>query len=87
MSGLALGGLAFQSVLFLAWAYLALSVLFHLRKRAADRTGRHFPGPASFIAATREWLADPNERRRRLWLFVLTGALYGLMAVIWTLGD
>ncbi len=64
-----------QAVVFLIWAGLSFVVLFHLRRRAVDMTGRQFPGPFSFIEATREWLDDPEERRRKVWFFGLTAVL------------
>lgn len=62
--------LVLQAVVFVVWAALAFATLFHLRKRAADRTGRPIPGPIAFVSATQDWRADPDfaRSRRSLWL-------------------
>lgn len=73
--------LILQGVIFAIWAGLAFRILFHLRRRAMDRTGAMFPGPFSFVRVTREWLADPEERGWHLALLLLTILLIGVSAL------
>ncbi|RYG91581.1 hypothetical protein EU803_10880 [Loktanella sp. IMCC34160] len=73
--------LILQGVIFALWAGMAFRVLFHLRRRAVDRTGTGFPGPITFVRVTREWLADPDERRWHMALAGLTAALVGVSAL------
>lgn len=70
--------LVLQGIIFVLWAGMAFRILFHLRRRAVDRTGSNFPGPVSFVRVTREWLADSGERRWHLALAILTALLIGI---------
>lgn len=70
--------LAVQTVAFAVWAYVAFSVLFHLRGRGEAMTGQPWNGPVVFLRAAGEWLRDPAEQRRRRLLFVLTLVLCAL---------
>lgn len=72
--------LAVQGAIFLVWATLAFRILFHLRRRAQDRTGHIFAGPLTLIAVTRDWLSDPLEMRVRFWFFGLTALLIAASA-------
>jgi hypothetical protein len=73
--------LAVQAGLFLVWGIMAFRILFQLRRRASDMTGKPFPGLPSVIEATREWLDDPETRSGRLRFFALTAALFAMSAV------
>jgi len=73
--------LAVQAILFLVWGSLAFRILFQLRRRAADMTGKPFPGPAGMIEATREWLDDPESRSGRTRFFALTATLFATSAL------
>ncbi len=61
-----------QGAIFLCWALLAFRILFHLRRRAQDRSGHIISGPVTFVEVTRDWLADPEEARPRFWFYALT---------------
>ncbi len=64
--------LAVQGGLFLLWAFVAFRLLFQLRRRGADKTGRTFPGPLTLVDVTRDWLNDPDCRGQRIGFAVLT---------------
>lgn len=66
-----------QVVLFFGWVFAALRILFHLRRRARNRTGQVRNGPAAFRDALAGWLADPGQARPRRRFWVLTAAVMG----------
>ena len=70
--------LSVQALVFAAWAFLAYQVLFRLRRRAADETGRMFPGVGQFLAQAGHWLRAPEDRRDRMALLALTVLLLAL---------
>ena len=81
MSTNAIAILALQGGLFLIWAIAAFRLLFQLRRRGMDKTGRIFPGPLTFIDVTRDWLNDPECRGQRIGFAVLTVVLIATTAL------
>ncbi|KAA9007003.1 hypothetical protein [Histidinibacterium aquaticum] len=70
-----------QGVVFLVWAALAFRTLFHLRTRAVQRTGRIFPGPASFFSTMSDWVRDPQQAESRRMLLSAT-VLMALLSLV-----
>lgn len=60
--------LAFQAMIFAAWAVVSFGILFGMTGRALElRQG--LPGPAAQMGAARGYLSDPmTALRRRIWL-------------------
>ncbi|MBI1418852.1 MAG: hypothetical protein GC146_16670 [Limimaricola sp.] len=75
MSGQAQTLMLVQVVLFFGWAFSAFRILFHLRRRAQDKTGQFLNGPFAFRDALGDWLADPAQTRPRRQFWVLTAAM------------
>ena len=81
MSPARLTWLILTALVFAAWAVLAFRTLFHLRRRAQERTGRALNGPGVAIAVARGWLGNPETRRGRTALAFLTVAVLGMAAL------
>jgi len=85
MSSMQLVLVILQGLIFAAWALVMFRCLFHVRRRAEQKTGQVFSGPVTFLGAIREWLSDPDERKWRVLLLILTVALIlktGLSAIL-----
>jgi hypothetical protein len=70
--------LILQAVVFALWAVTAFRILFHLRRKGEERTGRVWNGPIVFLTVARAWLSDPTQAKWRRDFLVLTLVLIGL---------
>jgi hypothetical protein len=76
MSGGRIFLLALGAVIFAAWAWLMFRTLFLIRKRAADETGRTFPGPGATLNHWGRFLKNPEDRTLRQQLTGTTMAMF-----------
>lgn len=74
-------GLLLQGLVFVAWAFMMFRTLFTFRARDAAQGGGPFPSTGGFIAQMKYWLKSDEDRRDRRALFVLTLALFVLIAI------
>lgn len=78
--------LAVQGLVFLLWAVLMFRGLFALRRRAVARSGRMIPGPGATLDGFAAFLRDPEFRRERNRLGLVTVLLFALVAANIALG-
>lgn len=73
--------LAIGAVIFTAWAALMFRMLFLLRKRAEEESGKPFPGPGETMNHWGRFFRGKRDRKLRQWLTGLTMALF-----VWMIG-
>ena len=72
--------LVLQGLVFIVWAIMMYRTLFLFRRRAAEETGRPFPGTGQFLKQAGRWLRSPEDRSERNTLLFLTFVLVVMVA-------
>ena len=70
------------AIVFVMWAFAVFRVTFGMRKRAAARTGKSFPGPVDTLREWGHWLRDPAYSKERRQLFFQTIAVIALSVLL-----
>ena len=67
--------LALGAAIFIAWAFMMFRVLFLLRKRAEEETGKPFPGLGESLSHWGRFFRHPEDKVLRQRLTGLTMAM------------
>ncbi|NNE51203.1 MAG: hypothetical protein HKN30_02250 [Sulfitobacter sp.] len=69
-------------VVFLMWAHAVFRVLFAMRHRMVERTGKRFPGPFDTLREWGYWLREPAYKAERRRLLFMTLSVFVLSMLI-----
>ena len=72
MANLGIIALGLAGVVFAAWAYMMFRTMFLIRKRAAERTGKMFPGPLTALEEYKIFFTSENDKKEKNLLLVTT---------------
>lgn len=87
MSNLGIIALGLFGVVFIAWAYMMFRTMFLIRKRAAERTGKMFPGPLTALAEYKIFFTSAHDKNEKNLLLVTTLGLFMTTALAMTVNS